>query len=141
MTMNIVVNCACQTAYEFEVEPVDGQMPGQVLCPTCGADGTDYANGVIQEALANQPQAAPKIKLRRSVADEPAVTPEAAAEEPGGLPKFCFIHKEEPLEAFCLTCKKPICLKCMKQTGYFCSIYCRNRAQQAGMDIPVYAGQ
>ena len=141
MTMNIVVNCACQTAYEFEVEPVDGQMPGQVLCPTCGADGTDYANGVIQEALANQPQAAPKIKLRRSVADEPAVTPEAAAEEPGGLPKFCFIHKEEPLEAFCLTCKKPICLKCMKQAGYFCSIYCRNRAQQAGMDIPVYAGQ
>jgi outer membrane protein assembly factor BamB len=148
MTMNIVVNCTCQTAYEFEVEPVDGQMPGQVFCPTCGADGTDYANAVIQEALANQqetpptqPEAAPKIKLRRSVEEEPAVAPEEATEEPGGLPKFCFIHKDEPLEAFCLTCKKPICLKCMKQTGYFCSIYCRNRAQQAGMDIPVYAGQ
>ncbi|HXI85520.1 MAG TPA: PQQ-binding-like beta-propeller repeat protein [Verrucomicrobiae bacterium] len=140
--MKIVVDCACQTPYEFEVEPVDGQMPGQVSCPTCGADGTDYANSVIQETLANQPKAAPKIKLKGSVEEEPdGDVSEEAADEAGGLPKSCFIHKEQPVEAFCLTCKKPICLKCMKQTGYFCSIYCRNRAQQAGMDIPVYAGQ
>ena len=68
MTMKIVVDCSCQTPYEFEIEPVDGQMPGQVLCPTCGADGTEYANWVIQQTLATQP--------------EPATPPEPAAQPP-----------------------------------------------------------
>ena len=56
-------------------------------------------------------------------------------------PKFCHIHRDQPAAAFCLACKKPICLKCMKQSGYFCSLYCRGRAEREGMDIPEYAGQ
>ncbi|HTS20063.1 MAG TPA: PQQ-binding-like beta-propeller repeat protein [Verrucomicrobiae bacterium] len=141
--MRIVVDCTCQTSYEFEIEPVNGQMPGSVYCPTCGADGTDYANWVIQETLTRQSEAAPAITLKGAAENEPAAaeTSEEPAESEGGLPKFCYFHKDQPVEAFCLTCKKPICLKCMKQTGYFCSIYCRNRAEEAGMDVPVYAGQ
>ncbi|HVM60515.1 MAG TPA: PQQ-binding-like beta-propeller repeat protein [Verrucomicrobiae bacterium] len=146
--MRIVVDCTCQTSYEFEIEPADGRMPGSVYCPNCGADGTEYANWVIQETLAIRGQAAPAIQLKRSAGEESEPEPEPAAGaaedaagDEGGLPKFCYFHKDQPVEAFCLQCKKPICLKCMKQTGYFCSIYCRNRAQESGMDIPIYAGQ
>ena len=130
--MKIVVECSCQVPYEFEIEPVDGQMPGPVLCPTCGADGTEYANWVIQDTLARE-QAA-----ETPPPDEQA---EATDEAAPGLPKFCHIHKDQPVEAFCFACKKPICLKCMKQSGYFCGPYCRTRAEEAGMDIPVYEGQ
>ena len=143
--MKIVVECNCQVPYELEVEPVDGTLPKSVFCPTCGADGTEYANWVIQETLAAQAEAKPKIGLRRPIKDEPLAGASQASggadDGASGLPQFCFIHKDQPVEAFCLTCKKPICLKCMKQTGYFCSIYCRSRAEQAGMKIPEYAGQ
>jgi outer membrane protein assembly factor BamB len=153
--MKIVVECSCQVPYEFDIEPVDGQMPGSVFCPTCGADGTEYANWVIQQALATEQDAKPKITLRhdqeetvvesRAPIESEEPTPveftEPAAEETPGLPKSCYLHKDQPVEAFCLTCKKPICLKCMKLSGYFCSPYCRSRAEQAGVDIPEYKGQ
>ena len=148
--MKIVVECSCQVPYEFEIEPVDGQMPGTVACPTCGADGTEYANWVIQETHAREQSTESKIGLRHSdAAGEPtaeASSPVEGAETTDddagpGLPKFCHIHKDQPTEAFCLACKKPICLRCMKQSGYFCGPYCRNRAEQEGMEIPVYEGQ
>jgi hypothetical protein len=147
--MNIVVECSCQVPYGFEIEPVDGEMPGTVACPTCGADGTEYANWVIQETLAREQAAESKIGLRHSdAAEEPAAETsspieqaEATDDAGPGLPKFCHIHKDQPVEAFCLACKKPICLRCMKQSGYFCGPYCRNRAEQEGMEIPVYEGQ
>lgn len=147
--MKIVVECGCQVPYEFDIEPVDGQMPGPVLCPTCGADGTEYANWVIQDTLAREQAAKPGIELGQpGAADEPAAEASppveqavATDEAAPGLPEFCHIHKDQPMEAFCLACKKPICLKCMKQSGYFCGPYCRTRAEQAGMDIPVYEGQ
>jgi outer membrane protein assembly factor BamB len=143
--MTIVVNCSCQTEYEFDVEPVDGKMPGPVYCPTCGADGTEYANWVIEQALAGEQEAVaepvqqPRIGLRQPAREAAAV--EATGDEEPGLPKFCYLHEREPMEAFCLQCKKPICQKCMKQNGYFCSPFCRRRAEQSGMDIPEYAGQ
>ncbi len=142
--MTIIVHCTCQTEYEFDVEPVDGKMPAPVFCPTCGADGTEYANWVIEQTLAGEeqaveePAARPRIGLRRP-ASEQAAEETAGGEEPG-LPKFCYRHEQEPMEAFCLQCKKPICRTCMKQNGYFCSPFCRGRAEQSGMDIPEYAG-
>jgi len=120
-------------------------MPGTVACPTCGADGTEYANWVIQETLAKEREVKPKIGLRRPIKEESlpnATQPgEPTGDNASGLPKSCYIHADQPIEAFCLFCKKPICLTCMKHTGYFCSIYCRTRAEQEGMDIPEYAGQ
>ena len=77
--MKIVVECSCQVPYEFEIEPVDGQMPGPVLCPTCGADGTEYANWVIQDTLAREQTA------ETPPPGEPA---EATDEAAPGLPKF-----------------------------------------------------
>jgi outer membrane protein assembly factor BamB len=143
--MKIVIECSCQKSYEFDIEPVNGRIPGSVFCPTCGADGTEYANWVIEETLGAQQEAKPRIGLKRATEADPiadTAQPSGTTDDGApGLPKFCFIHKDQPVEVFCLTCKKPICLKCMKQTGYFCSIYCRSRAEQAGMEIPEYAGQ
>src|SRR6267154_118137 len=108
--MKIIVECACETPYEFEIEPVDGKMPGAVFCPTCGADGTEYSNSVIQEALAREQPPKPKIGLRRPPTEgalaEPAppALPEAAADEESALPKLCHLHHDHPMEAFCLTC-------------------------------------
>ncbi len=143
--MIIVVECNCQVPYEFEIEPVDGKMPGPVLCPTCGADGTEYANWVIQETLTREQAANSQIAAAAGEPDAETTPPdeqaEATDEAAPGLPKSCHIHKDQPVAAFCFSCKKPICLKCMKQSGYFCGLYCRTRAEQAGMDIPVYEGQ
>ena len=57
--MDITVECPCGQHFEFEVEPVDGLMPSEVQCPTCGADGTAQANKLIGEQLAAPPAAAP----------------------------------------------------------------------------------
>jgi uncharacterized protein YxjI len=50
----IKIHCVCGAKYKFDVEPVNGRMPGPVQCPTCGADGTAAANGF----LAQNPQPA-----------------------------------------------------------------------------------
>jgi outer membrane protein assembly factor BamB len=37
--MEIKLQCYCGTKFAFDVEPVNGQMPWQVRCPHCRADG------------------------------------------------------------------------------------------------------
>ena len=46
--MDIKIDCPCGTRYGFDVEPENGRMPTTVACPTCGADGTDAANAILQ---------------------------------------------------------------------------------------------
>lgn len=41
----------------------------------------------------------------------------------------------------CLVCKKPMCVKCMEVFGYVCSAFCKGKAEDQGIVIPVYAGQ
>ena len=122
--MKITVECGCHVAYEFEIEPVEGRMPTSVLCPTCGADGTEYANWVIQ----TQPAALP-----------PTAAP-AAPSMPSGL-RVCLKHNRQPFVEHCFFCKKPICPRCMEKFGYFCSLTCRRRAEEQGLKIPVYEKQ
>jgi hypothetical protein len=43
----IKIECPCGQHYAFEVEPVGGQMPHTVACPTCGADGTEAASLIL----------------------------------------------------------------------------------------------
>jgi hypothetical protein len=43
----IKIECPCGQHYAFDVEPVGGQMPTAIACPTCGADGTTAANEFI----------------------------------------------------------------------------------------------
>jgi hypothetical protein len=49
--MEVKVLCNCGAKYKFDVAPVQGRMPAPVACPVCGADGTEYANGVIAKAV------------------------------------------------------------------------------------------
>ena len=117
--MEVKVQCPCGTRYAFDVEPVNGRMLGRVNCPGCGADGTDFANEVIRQKLAAA-----------------AVPTVAAASAP-----FCPRHRKNPATETCRVCGKPICGECMEQFGYVCSTYCRKRAEQTGMDLPVYGKQ
>ncbi len=47
----IKIQCGCGQRYEFEVEPVNGQVPFAIACPSCGADGTVAANAAITQNL------------------------------------------------------------------------------------------
>ena len=121
--MEVKVQCPCGTRFAFDIEPVYGRMPVRVNCPGCGADGTDLANEMIRQKLAATAAAA-------------AVPPVAAASVP-----FCPRHLKNPATETCRVCGKPICDECMEQFGYVCSTYCRKRAEQTGMDLPVYGKQ
>src|SRR5690242_7655177 len=85
--MEVKVQCSCGTRYKFDVEPINGQLPGPVGCPTCGADGTAAANAIIQQALSAQgaqqsagnvqPPAAekPRIRLHLPASPDAALAP------------------------------------------------------------------
>ncbi len=68
--MELKVLCGCGQKYKFDVEPMNGQMPFAVNCPSCGVDGTPVANQLIAEHYINNP---------------PAPVPIAPAPAPGGL--------------------------------------------------------
>jgi hypothetical protein len=48
----VKIECECGQNYAFDVEPINGRMPGGVACPGCGADGTVAANEFIAQHLA-----------------------------------------------------------------------------------------
>ena len=135
--MKIKVQCPCQTRFEFEVEPVQGRMPVIINCPTCGADATDLANALIQQ----QSAAAPASGLRISHSTHAATAPTATVDDAEPVGQLCAKHKTEPAAEVCCVCGKPICLKCMEQFGYVCSVYCRQQATQKRIYVPVYAHQ
>jgi hypothetical protein len=56
----LTVQCDCGQNYQFEVEPVNNQMPCPVACPSCGVDGTEKANALLH-AQAPAPEAAPAL--------------------------------------------------------------------------------
>ncbi len=132
--MEVKIQCPCGTRFAFEVEPVNGRMPVRVKCPGCGADGTDLANEVIRQKLAATVVAAPVPP----VAVTPAPAPQTAA---AAAVTFCPRHPKSRATETCRVCGKPICGECMKQFGYVCSTFCRKRAEQTGMDVPVYEKQ
>jgi hypothetical protein len=55
--MELKVACGCGQNYKFDVEPVNGQMPFAVNCPSCGTDGTPVANQLLMEHSINHPSA------------------------------------------------------------------------------------
>ena len=149
--MEIKVQCECGTRFAFDVEPVNGRMPMRVNCPSCGADGTDFANGEIRQKLAATPAAVPPVAAVPVPVPQPMPVPSrppmrvavsqpqaAAAEVATTSVPFCPRHLKNPATETCRVCGKPICDKCMEQYGYVCSTYCRKRAEETGMDIPVY---
>lgn len=55
--MEVKILCPCGAKYKFDVEPLNGALPGPVKCPVCGADGTELGNQIVARQLA--PAAAP----------------------------------------------------------------------------------
>jgi hypothetical protein len=53
----IKIQCGCGQDYAFDVEPIDGRMPQNVACPSCGVDGTSAADEYIAQAI-GEPQPA-----------------------------------------------------------------------------------
>lgn len=49
--MEIKIECACGQPFAFDVEPVNGRMPCEVNCPSCGAPATAQANALIRQQL------------------------------------------------------------------------------------------
>src|SRR5687767_4685050 len=56
--MEVKILCPCGAKYKFEVEPVNGKLPGPVLCPVCAADGTALGNEIVAQTLTRIPLAA-----------------------------------------------------------------------------------
>ncbi|HKS36526.1 MAG TPA: PQQ-binding-like beta-propeller repeat protein, partial [Verrucomicrobiae bacterium] len=74
-----------------------------------------------------------------SAATAESAPPPASVEAPAVT--FCAKHRQQPVTNACLVCGKPICLKCMEQFGYLCSVYCQGQAEQRGIEVPFYEGQ
>jgi succinoglycan biosynthesis transport protein ExoP len=53
--MEIKLHCECGQRYKFDVEPVNGRMPGPVRCPACGLDGTAKANDILRQSYSGSP--------------------------------------------------------------------------------------
>lgn len=73
------VNCPCGQHYSFEIEAVNGKMPGPVQCPACGADGTAGANAtlaaIFKGEVAGTVAPKPQGKLSLTAATKPAAPP------------------------------------------------------------------
>ncbi|HTY86600.1 MAG TPA: PQQ-binding-like beta-propeller repeat protein [Candidatus Acidoferrum sp.] len=157
--MEVKVQCGCGTRFAFEVEPVNGRMPVRVKCPECGADGTDFANELIRQklgaaapviapvAIAPGPFAVPPVAAQPPPTPAPqpmrvAVPPATAAPVAAEVSiTYCPRHLKNPAVDACRVCGKPICEDCMQTYGYVCSTFCRKRAEETGIELPVYARQ
>jgi outer membrane protein assembly factor BamB len=143
------IRCACGVKYEFEVTPDMWQNPVKFVCTSCGLDSSEYVNQMVREEIQeNFPEvierakaaaaAPPAPRLKLSHAEPPAETPAPA---PAKSSKYCAKHHGALATSQCTICGKPICPKCMEEFGYFCSPFCKNKADQQGIAAPVYAGQ
>ncbi len=122
-------------------------MPVAINCPTCGADATELANAVIQQQSSTVQPPVATLRISKTYAPAaapvaqpaPADPPSPESDAPAGVP--CPRHKSEMAVENCCVCGKPICLKCMEQFGYVCSVYCRQQATLKHIHVPVYAHQ
>ena len=96
-------------------------------------------------APGTMPSMAPSsLRINKPAAPVQAAAP-VAAQEPAegarpGQPakRFCNKHQTRPAADSCRMCGKAICLTCMEQFGYLCSVYCREQAEATGKKIPRY---
>jgi hypothetical protein len=93
------------------------------------------------------PAAPAPIRQPMRVAVPPSAAPAAAAAlaaapaPTASSVTFCPRHLKNPAVETCRVCGKPICEECMEIYGYACSTFCRKRAEETGMELPVYAKQ
>ncbi|HZR16395.1 MAG TPA: hypothetical protein VFE51_03635 [Verrucomicrobiae bacterium] len=75
--MEVKVLCDCGQKFKFDVEPVNGEMPFRVNCPSCGKDGTPAANAALSQSIpAAEPvglaQVGGRLQINRASAGAPA---------------------------------------------------------------------
>ena len=104
--MEVKIQCPCGTRYKFDVEPINGRLPGPVNCPTCGVDGTAAGNAIVEQAISGRaamPGTAavsqkapekPRIRLSLPAVREPAA--EVAAPEVMAVPARPASHIPSP---------------------------------------------
>src|SRR5262245_38777804 len=106
----ITIGCSC--GGEFQIP--DEESAAELSCPHCGANAA--------ELLA---QAEP------AVAEEP---PAAEEEAPPAFQIGCTNHADSQATHNCMNCGKPLCMKCVRANGYYCSAECRAAVDAAEPD-------
>lgn len=88
----IKIQCGCGQPYAFEIEPVEGRMPYEVACPSCGMDGTSAADQIISHSVpVAVPVATPVGGVRLRAA---APAPRANTSAPSALSIAGVLEKE-----------------------------------------------
>ena len=164
------IQCACGAKYAFDVTPEMAEQPVRFVCQNCGADYSEFVNGLIRQELGltapadAPPPAAPVAEVLPPpppVPEAPPLPPPifvatsrlhiAPPAQPAGqtaeteagsdAPQYCLKHRGEICTERCVVCQKPICPKCMELFGYVCSPLCKAKAEAKKIKVPVYAGQ
>src|SRR5277367_5169887 len=153
------IQCPCGAKYVIDVTP--GMQPVQFVCQNCGQDYSAFVNDLIRRELGEQTptaiiapshsaptaavpppspsESAPAAGSRLRVSVSRPETEQPSPETPTAM--TCPRHRDELATERCFVCKKPICPKCMEVFGYFCSPFCKGKAEAQKLDVPVYAGQ
>ena len=144
------LQCSCGAKYEFELRPEMREHPVQFVCPACGADASQFVDGLVRRELgqSSAPSGAPVSALEPGLHAVPAsaLRLSGSAPEPESprlareMPR-CSKHPGEVAAEKCYVCSKPICSKCMELFGYVCSPLCKAKAASHGIQLPIYEGQ
>ena len=131
--MNIKIQCGCGAKYSLAVEPEQIDAGVQLVCQECGTDNSEMLRKVFAQQNAG-PVVVPVGRLLTTTETLPTIQePEAAQcrRHPG------YFQTAEK----CAICGKLLCPKCLEQLGYFCSPFCKGKAEQSQTAVPEYAGQ
>jgi hypothetical protein len=88
MATEIKIICPCGQKFKFDVEPVNGRIPFEVLCPVCGADASAVAHSMLQEQPAMEPitPAVPRLSISQHAAPALATAPPMPLARPAANP-------------------------------------------------------
>jgi hypothetical protein len=163
--MSLKLQCGCGQKVELDVRPEHASQGVQFICPTCGVDNSEVATQVVRQLFGTAPAApvsatppanlpaatpsvqppsaaaAPRIRVQAhavAASTDPETAPIPAA--PAVAP-ICAKHRGFAVTNHCPVCQRPLCPKCMEIFGYVCSAFCRQKAEDSHIDIPIYENQ
>src|SRR5262249_4949368 len=113
------------------------RVPGSAAAPPSPAAADQVAQTAPTPPRPSIAQPAQPVRVQPPAA--PSAAPAAApALEAASV---CLKHPGQLTTHRCLVCQKPICPKCMELFGFVCSAFCKSKAEDLRMDIPVYEHQ
>ena len=117
--------------------PVPVPIPASAIVPTPAPVASTLGHQLVA------PPSPTGSRLRIGT-HQPAQTAPAEGEAPAETrsgPSICLKHGGKPYIERCVVCQKPICEKCMQEFGYLCSAYCKTKAENNSIAVPIYEGQ